>query len=1052
MKTIFHLALGVCLSFSAARAQTSTLHVVEQNGTRGTRINLVFLSEGYTSAEMGKFETDVANTVSFLFTKEPWVRYRSYCNIYRIQIASNQSGTDSTYTPRGNAPKVYRDTYFQSGFVTDYIDRLNTISSTGAARVYKLLNKHVPEYDIPMVLVNSNTYGGSGGPIAVATTEASSAAIMEHELGHSFVRLTDEYDTSTPGYPATEFPNATAKTRRSDIRWKIWIDQDTPLPTPENNFNFSDKVGLFEGANYRDKNWYRPHDDALMRSLFRPPGSVTREAFVLKYYSKISPIDSRSPGALTQTINTKRTLYFRVETKVPSTGPALTINWFLDGHPTGETGVQFSTESASIGNGTHRIKAVVRDPTDWVRRDPLASVVEEVTWTLQLSNQIDPPVLNNPLPESPLVLALGSGLSLNAEASGPGPIRYEWLKNDKPFKPAKTTPALAISNLTFNDAATYTVKITNPGKTITYHIKVAVLDPDVSKLVVGEGETANLAFKVSTNPPPLMWGRGELNIINGGRYARATSASLQIKNVDVDDSGFYHLFGTDDLFPIELLVVTTKPDYSEVNTALQPGRIGEFYDQPFPLPEDELMTPNKFSAKLPAGLKIDPKTGRITGYPTMASVDQELGDAITFTVGNEFGDVKVTTRLLILPLPYGTKGSYDGLIARGNELGGSTGGRVRITCLGTGSFSGSVTLGTEVLGFKGILTVAPENPTSASGSFDIKPAASSSPLTINFNVTDAGDEDIETSYIIGKLGETNVFVIARDIWSAGSTAEDYAGYYTFAFDVPIGVGSIPKGHGFGGVTVDAKGKTVTAGRLPDGSSFTTTSHLGFSGEVLIYQGLYTTVQKGSAYGILFLTLGAEGAPNYFWSGSYLNWQRPRDERSTARTYAAGFGPLDLDAFGGVYEVPGNGEIVMDLPAASGAPAKNAALFFEPTLPSDPTPVNADVTLAIKSGGGSKINSPNSKGVSITIKPGTGSFYGSYKTIDNDPRSTAAKPPKITRTVPYQGMMVRKEGLISGYGFFLRDALPKLADEASPGTTPKTSPRESGGVLLEDSSR
>ena len=294
MKTIFHLALGVCLSFSAARAQTSTLHVVEQNGTRGTRINLVFLSEGYTSAEMGKFETDVANTVSFLFTKEPWVRYRSYCNIYRIQIASNQSGTDSTYTPRGNAPKVYRDTYFQSGFVTDYIDRLNTISSTGAARVYKLLNKHVPEYDIPMVLVNSNTYGGSGGPIAVATTEASSAAIMEHELGHSFVRLTDEYDTSTPGYPATEFPNATAKTRRSDIRWKIWIDQDTPLPTPENNFNFSDKVGLFEGANYRDKNWYRPHDDALMRSLFRPPGSVTREAFVLKYYSKISPIDSRS--------------------------------------------------------------------------------------------------------------------------------------------------------------------------------------------------------------------------------------------------------------------------------------------------------------------------------------------------------------------------------------------------------------------------------------------------------------------------------------------------------------------------------------------------------------------------------------------------------------------------------------------------------------------------------------------------------------------------------------------------------------------------------------
>lgn len=533
MKNLLLFTL-LCLSASALQAQTSTLATVEENGTRGTRLNMVFLSEGYRSTEMGTFATDVQVCVDFLFTKEPWSRYRSYFNIYRIQIASNESGTDNG-DAGGN-----KDTYFQTGFNRPDIPQLNTLSSTGSSRAYSLLNQHVPEFDIPIVLINDAKYGGSGGPLALATTNEFSAAILEHELGHSFAKLTDEYDEAYSGYPATEFPNATAKTVRSQIRWNVWIDSATPLPTPEWHPSYGHPVvGLFEGANYRATGFYRPHDNALMRNLLQPPGHVTREAFILTYYSKVSPIDSITPTALTQTFTAPAPLTLSVTPKVPSTLPALTVEWRHNDVPIeGETGNSLSFNTKDLGNGTHKIKAVVRDPTDWVRRDPTALVVEEVTWTLKLSNQTDPPIINTPLPAS-RVLHLYNSAFLDATATGPGPINYEWLKNNAPLKPAVTTPTLSLFDVTLADAGTYTVKITNPGHTRTQSTVISVLTPYSPRVVVGKGKTATLLIPASANLPPVTWNFNDTGLSNGGRYSGATTKSLQIKNVDVQDSGSY---------------------------------------------------------------------------------------------------------------------------------------------------------------------------------------------------------------------------------------------------------------------------------------------------------------------------------------------------------------------------------------------------------------------------------------------------------------------------------------------------------------------------------
>lgn len=376
------LFLG-CLNL--AFGQTSTLFTVEENGPRAQRINLVFLSEGYTTADMPNFATHVNTAVNFLFTKEPWQQYRSYCNVYRIEIASNQSGCDNGNTSGAGGT---RDTYFNAGFNTPSVGQLLTLGSGGATRAYNLLNTHVPEYDVPVVIVNDTKYGGAGGGISVASVNSASAAVVEHEIGHSFASLADEYDTEYLIYTPAERANNTAETNRALIRWNHWIEASTPVPTPETT-TYDALAGLFEGSMYRTSGWYRPHNNSLMRSLNRPCGQINREQFVLKFYERVSLIDARTPTATTLNITSPSPLNFAVTPKVPSSGIALQVNWAVNGiAQPGQTGTSFSFLSNVIGNGAHTVTATLQDPTPFVRLDTAGLLNEVVTWNLNVSGQV----------------------------------------------------------------------------------------------------------------------------------------------------------------------------------------------------------------------------------------------------------------------------------------------------------------------------------------------------------------------------------------------------------------------------------------------------------------------------------------------------------------------------------------------------------------------------------------------------------------------------------------------------------------------------------------
>ena len=373
--------LATCALLAGAGAQ-STLHIVEQNGVRDKRINIVFLSEGYAAADLPNFAAHVQTTVNYLFSREPWSRYRRYCNIYRVEIASAQSGTDN------GASGGTRNTWFNSGFTTPSVPQLLTFDSEGQSRAYTLLNQHVPEYDIPLLLVNDTKYGGSGGALAVASVNSSSATILEHEIGHSFGGLADEYDIEYAAYTPRESPNATTQTNRSLVKWRAWIEPSTPVPTPETG-TYDAPAGVFEGAMYRISGWYRPHLNSVMQSLGRPVGQINREQFVLSYYAAIDPLDTFTPAqTASRAVNGPQQLDFTLTPKVP-TGTALQLSWLIDGQPVaGAAGPAFGLLSDRLGNGQHSVSAVVRDATPWVRNDPALSLQSSVLWSFNLSNQL----------------------------------------------------------------------------------------------------------------------------------------------------------------------------------------------------------------------------------------------------------------------------------------------------------------------------------------------------------------------------------------------------------------------------------------------------------------------------------------------------------------------------------------------------------------------------------------------------------------------------------------------------------------------------------------
>jgi hypothetical protein len=234
------------------------------SGSAESKIDLVFLPEGYTLEEMEQFRTDVKRFTEALFSTAPFDKCKSDFNIWAVEVPSKESGTDIS------GKDVFKNTAFDSGFYTFGIDRYLTTSNMRAIRDAVW---NVP-CDAVFVLVNSEVYGGGGmyNFYAIGTARNThTMKVFTHELGHSLAGLADEYFTSSVAY--NDFydlkvepwePNITTLVD-FESKWKNMLPKKSPIPTPADK-EHKTILGVYEGGGYVAKGIYRPMIDCMMRN------------------------------------------------------------------------------------------------------------------------------------------------------------------------------------------------------------------------------------------------------------------------------------------------------------------------------------------------------------------------------------------------------------------------------------------------------------------------------------------------------------------------------------------------------------------------------------------------------------------------------------------------------------------------------------------------------------------------------------------------------------------------------------------------------------------
>ncbi|MBE0570716.1 MAG: peptidase M64 [Ignavibacteriaceae bacterium] len=238
---------------------------VLNSGDPSEKVDIVIIPEGYTKDQMNLFKEDSEKFAGYLFNSSPFRENKDKFNIWGVEAASIESGTD---IPKEN---IWKKTLINSTLYTFDLERyLMTYDN----KTLRNIASNAP-YDQIYILVNSDKYGGGAiyNHYSVCVNDNKySEFVFVHEFGHGFASLADEYYTSDVAYE--EFypldveptdPNLTTLID-FDSKWKDLVEDNTPIPTPDTD-DYKNKVGAFEGGGYMEKGIYRPTHDCTMKSI-----------------------------------------------------------------------------------------------------------------------------------------------------------------------------------------------------------------------------------------------------------------------------------------------------------------------------------------------------------------------------------------------------------------------------------------------------------------------------------------------------------------------------------------------------------------------------------------------------------------------------------------------------------------------------------------------------------------------------------------------------------------------------------------------------------------
>ena len=509
----------------------ATVVPIQVTGDPAMRFNLVIVGDGYTEAEQAEFRAHVDKHLNVLWTLEPFKSYRSYTNVYAVEIVSAESGVDCD--PSLDAPR--RDTPLNMGFWGGCnpasVQRLLTVDGTAANTYADLVPGTSRANRQLLALGNSDTYGGAGGANATASGgNALSALITPHELGHSLGGLDDEYDYYQRGVRGEPYTGGEPDSIHHSLlteqemlaqqqKWWRWLGERSES---------GGVIGRHEGGLYSDAGVWKPSEHSMMRSLGYYFDQVSRERMTQRISAKTSILSDSTPASAP--IGADRVVW--IETMYP-VSHQLDVTWTLDGAVLpvdGARSVDLSTLDLSAG--THTLGVTVVDPTSYVR-DPAvrssAALTQSRTWTVDTS--LTTPAEPAP-PEftlsTPTAQPVGGRDVVYAETTHPldsvHPVT--WSLDGRPLAVGGNDRAVSLAPLGLTGSHTLTASVGS--ETLTWTVDASL---------------PSAAYELSD---PLLRAGGE-HIYNGPFTMSLTAADdtpgYVVREFRTDGDGWYNYYG-----------------------------------------------------------------------------------------------------------------------------------------------------------------------------------------------------------------------------------------------------------------------------------------------------------------------------------------------------------------------------------------------------------------------------------------------------------------------------------------------------------------------------
>jgi parallel beta-helix repeat protein len=337
------------------------VETIHDSGDPANRLDLVFVGDGYTAAEIPAYMNMVQDRADYILDYSPFDQYRNWINIHRVDVISAESGVDND-PDNGNVDvDTAMDMYFQD-------------STTGGQQLlmdwslgYAYANL-VPDVECILAAGNTVTSGGAGTNFDIATFSHDSWAglggLMFHEMAHSLMHLADEYYTEGDVYTGGERPERNisimnaANMSSATTKWAHWLGYSLP------------DIGVhdtYEGAAFYEFGIYRPSVSSQMGDG-GPLNGPSVEATILQLHLAVDPIESTSHPDIVVDDDA----ILSVDILHPN-GHQLEITWRVNGDVIATGSPILDLGSITLPAGANLVKLTVVDPNPLVRDERLRS-------------------------------------------------------------------------------------------------------------------------------------------------------------------------------------------------------------------------------------------------------------------------------------------------------------------------------------------------------------------------------------------------------------------------------------------------------------------------------------------------------------------------------------------------------------------------------------------------------------------------------------------------------------------------------------------------------